>query len=351
MKLRLCLIVVLFFPFAFSHAAEFCVESVDVEKAYQQDFSKAVSKEEKSKIKKLFDDEKKLVREFLAQLQLAIDAQELDLIARTCVVINHGPFYSNELLVYSAETDPYFSPRDQTLFSKKSPNSTIRLNVTEKFIKLLQFAKENRGEKALMQPQVLGYAGSLIVRMVHIAEAYQKKGRRDLRNSLMKGKDVVLDETMKIVSDHQDKVLIERSALEIQNQYIGSFSDDGVLNWALEVSKIHPEFFVEKTIRFNLENGIFEEIDPIFFDGQFRPGEIVREMYVQNNAFKNPSGISQENIEFAKQKVNQLKSEWNRYINSSDNSKLLQQFVMLGVLEPFIQRYNEELTRAPEIFK
>lgn len=335
------------------HASDFCIQSVGVDIAYKSDIDTAATKEEKAYFKKLLKEEKSLLESLLEQISPTLETDRryknsIGVVKQACWVINHDPRYTNVLLAYSSEIDDYFRPRDQVLFSKKNPESTIRLNVTEKLIKLLAFARQQRGDLDQIQPAVVGYAGSYLVRDAWIAANYIKTPMRDLRNGLKAGKNVVAEEVMKIVNDQKMKVGFEREAIELQQEFAQTYLDDGLLDWAAKTSISHPDFFHEKLLFFR--DGKFIEYDSAWFDGQYRVGEIVRDLFVTRSAYS--KDLPEETLQNGKSKLKDLQSEWARYINDSPESKeILQEFVMENVLSPFIERYNQEVSRIPDFLK
>lgn len=356
MRVVLRLLVISFVLVVFSnvYAGDFCIDTANNESAYKIDLEKSSTKEDKAYFKKLAKDEKKLLEELIEQVYEVLEKDKqykniVDVVKQGCWVINHDQKYANALLAYSAETDPLFRPRDQLVFSKAHPTNTIRLNVTEKLIKLLAFAKEQRGDNDQIQSAVLGFAGSFIVRDAHIALSYMFTPMRDLRNSLYSGKDVTSSEVQKIVNDQETKVKIERAAIQRQQGFVDLYKDDGLVDWIRSAFEKHPEFFEEKLLIF--KDGIFSEVDPSIYAGQYRVGEIVRELSVNVAVFRNLDGIPPENIQTAKKRVAELLKEWDLYINSKPSSDLLQNFVMEGVLTPFIQRYQAELSKLPVVLK
>lgn len=348
--------MVLCFHSAF--AEEFCVQVYAKETAYQEDLSKAVTKEEKAVYKKLLSEEKNLIKNLLEQVGQVLEKNRehpaiVSIFKNACWVINHTPKYANTMMSYSANVDPMFSPRDQTLYSKSHPDSTIRLNVTEKMVKLLMFAKKQRGDNDQIQPVVIGFAGSYLLRNAVIANTYMKTPMRDLVGSFKNGKkvlpsDILQDRITKMVSDHRSKVELERYATSQQQKFLDSFIDDGLLDWVSKVQPQHPEFFEEKL--FTFKNGKFTEVSAMLLDGQYRVGEIIREIYVLRTAYK--ADMSADLLQKAKERLTSAQNEWNTYINDSPLSKdVLQGFVMEGTLAPFMERYDQEVASLPDFLK
>lgn len=332
---RLFLIVLL--PLT-AYAGDFCVKSTEADKTYD----KKLQKSEKDLLETLLEQVYPILEKDLRYKNI------LTVVKQGCWIINHDPKYTNVLFSYSAEVDENFRPRDQTLCSKASPDSTIRLNVTEKLIKLLAFAKEQRGDNDQIQPAVLGYAGSYLVRSAWIAMNYMRTPMRDLRNSLKDGKNVTSEEVLKIVGDQKTKVRIEREGIQLQQEFAQEYLDEGLNDWVVKTSADHPDFFHEKLLYFR--DGDFYEYDTAWFDGQYRVGEIVRDLLVTRSAYT--KDLPEQTLENGRAKIKDLQSEWRRYINDTPESKeVFQDFVMEKVLTPFVIRYEEEIQLIPDFLK
>ncbi len=206
MKLQVRLFTALLFFYAFPARADVCVEVVNKDLAFHQALQNpTITKEDKKILSNLLSDEKKLLVEFATQVVAYLDKtpefKKLSAIFQNaCLVINHGPIgfidekpiFPDEVMAYSSETDLdyVFAQQGTKLYHpKNNPEATVRMNVTENFIKLLAYAKKERGENDEIQPAVIGYAGSFLIRNATMASQTVAAPFLDLRkrNTAIKG--------------------------------------------------------------------------------------------------------------------------------------------------------------------
>ncbi len=281
--------------------------------------------------------------------------------------MNDKLIFPDEVMAYSAETDLdyVFVQQGAKLYhSKNNPEATVRMNVTENFIKLLADAKKERGDSDEIQPAVLGYAGSFLVRNAVIASQTVAVPFLDLRkrNTAIKGmKENGLD---KWISGMETKVGYEKKAMEQQQAFINGFKNE-IAEWYVRSSTQHPEFFKEKTLwleivndepKFTTKTGtVGDKTWNVFFDGQYRVPLIAQKITSYAGLFSGlrgkskledieAAGYKQDVVETYKKEIQGYIAEWKIYINDSTESKdILQTYIMNDKLQPFIAAYEGAL--------
>lgn len=381
MKLQVRLFTALLFFYAFSAHADVCVEVVNKDLAFHQALQNpTITKEDKKILSSLLSDEKKLLVEFATQFVSYLDKnpefKKLSAVLQSgCLVINHGPIgivtdkpiFPDEVMAYSAETDldyVFVQQGTKLYHPKNNPEATVRMNVTENFIKLLAYAKKERGESDEIQPAILGYAGSFLIRNAAIASQTVSGPFMDLRkrNTAIKGmKENGLE---KWISGMEIKVGYEKKAMEQQQAFINGFKNE-ISEWFGKVSSTHPQFFKEKTLSLEIVNdepkfttktgSVGEKTWTVFFDGQYRVPLIAQKITSYAGLFSGlrgkstreeieAAGFKQDVIETYKQEIQGYIAEWNIYINESPESRdIFQTYVMNEKLKPFIAAYEGAL--------
>jgi len=351
-----------------ARATEFCVEIEGKDTAYLERQNPAITKEQKKYFNDLLSNEKKLLAELADQVLAKLDQfPELkklgSVLQNGCLIINHDAKYSNTLMAYSAETDPYyvFAQQNTRLYHpKNSPDGKVRMNFTEGFIKLLAEAKLQRGESEVIQPAILGYAGSFLIRNASIASQTVTDSFLDLRKRSTAIKSMKENGLDKLISNMENKVTYELAAIAFQQSFIDGFQDE-ISEWFAAVSGEHPEFFREKTLWLEITDGgpkfvtktgvVGEKNWTVFFHGQYRVPFIAQKIVNFAGLFSGlrgkktseeieAAGYKSADLESYKQEIQNYIREWSIYINeSSDSKEILQSFVMDGRLAPFISAY------------
>jgi hypothetical protein len=385
MKLQVRLFTALLFFYAFPAHADVCVEVVNKDLAFHQALQNpTITKEDKKIFSNLISDEKELLEEFATQVVAYLDKtpefKKLSAVLQAgCLVINHGPIgivpnkdpkekneliYPNELMAYSAETDPYYvyaQEGTRLYHPKNNPEATVRMNVTESFIKLLAYAKKERGDSDEIQPGVLGYAGSFLIRNAAIASQTVKASFPDIRKKNTAIMGMGENGLNKWISGMETKVGYEKNAMDLQQTFIDGFKNE-ISEWFGKVSRIHPEFFKEKALWLEIVNDVpafvtktetvGDKTWKVFFDGQHRVPFLAKQIVSDAgllNALRGKStpeeiasaGFKQEIVEDYKIKIQGYMAEWKIYINDSTESKdILQAYIMNEKLKPFIAAYD-----------
>jgi hypothetical protein len=332
-----------------------------------------------------------LVQDFLEALQPKLPKNMQALVPQLCFYVNPSEPYANELMSYSAEFDQAYK-HPSRVFAQDPKNITtdfgIKINVTPKFVRLLEFAKSQREltkEKAI-QPEVLGYAGSFIVRSINIANKFKTNYFQDIRKNIT---ETVHDMTTisNVSSAHEAMISCVREAIISQQEFVSEIP--GAKQWAFDTSVSNPEFLDEKYLRFS-DDGEFVTVDEkIIFKGQYRPAQIVYLIHqhghsaerlrdFENELDKPPAeitqteidsvnaarikriGISDEKIAATKATIKELNDEFDLYINDSEASQILQKFIMIGKnpeekdyykLDRFIQIRDQLISNLPKLVK